>query len=195
MPRASASPSPTLPPQPQDQPPTTSPFFLSPPPQDLPSTTSPFSPSLPDPEPAPGLSSNPERSPDARGSASPSDTPSTGSKPLGRAQLRKVAGTAVTALGGALSALLTQPGSPERDLKLWELDDQDATAIGEPLAGIAARRVPSGVAGPDTPDVVALVVGLVGYIGKQFAKRQEARSIRAEMSAAYPIEEEAGTAA
>lgn len=189
MPRPSASQlnnNPTPPPPPLPDP---SPFFQAPPPED---------PTRPDShrdgawlspqELGNSPSSNsPELSADGPGSASPSDTRSTGDKPptkaLGRAQLRKVAGVAVTALGGMLANLLTQPESVERDLKLWEPDEQDVAAIGEPLAGIAARRVPSGVAGPDTPDVVALVVGLVGYVGKQFAKRQEARAIRAAQSA------------
>lgn len=180
MPRPSASPSPSPTPL-QDPTPPLSPFFQQPP-EDL--SPSP-SPSLPDP--APDSSSSPGPSLDDRGSASSSYTRSTlgkpEQKPLGRAQLRKVAGAAVTALGGLLANVLTAPESVEREQKLWVPDEQDVQAIGDPLAGIAARRVPAGVAGPDTPDVVALVVGLVGYVGKQFAKRAELRAERARLQA------------
>lgn len=180
MPRQSASPSPSPSPL-QDQPtPALSPFFQQPP-ADLSPSPSPL------PDPAPDSSNSPGPSLDDRGSDSSSATRSTPGKPeqkpLGRAQLRKIAGTAVSMVGALIATTLTAAESLEREQGLWVPDEQDVQAIGEPLAGIAARRVPAGVAGPDTPDVVALVVGLVGYVGKQFAKRAELRAERARREA------------
>lgn len=186
MPRPSAtSPSPS--PSPSSSLPepssTTSPFFQTPEyPDPAPGS------SLPDPEPAPSWSSSPDPSPDGPGSVSSSDTRSTPpAKPLGRAQLKKVAGAAVQAFGGMLANVLTAPESIERQERLWIPDEQDVQAIGDPLAGIAARRVPAGAAGPDTPDVAALVVGVVGYVMKQFSKRAEIRAQKAR-EAAYAAE-------
>lgn len=183
MPRPSAA-SPSLSPSSSPLPEpssTTNPFFQEPPelaPSSLPE---------PAPEPAPSWSSSPAPSSSDSVPAGSSGTPSTGpkpdQKPLGKAQLRKVGETVVQAITGFAHSVLTAPETPEREDGLWLADEKDREVIGGALAGIAARRVPSGVAGPDTPDVVALVVGLVGYVGKQFAKRAELRAARARAQA------------
>lgn len=167
---AKPSPSPTPEPTPEL---VTNPFFL--PPEDSQDSQQ-------DPEPDPswsssqGLLSNP-----SSGDGSPSDTPSTGpaspapAKPLSKAQLRKLAEGAVRGFGELVHKNLTAPQSAERDHGLWIPDDDDVKAISDPLAGIASRRTPAGVAGSDTVDIIGLVVGLVGYGIKQWTTRAQLR--------------------
>jgi hypothetical protein len=82
----------------------------------------------------------------------------------------------VRAFGDLVHKRLTSPESIERHEGLWIPDDDDVEAIGDPLAGMASRRTPAGMAGSDTVDIVMLVVGLVGYGLKQLGRRAELRA-------------------
>lgn len=110
------------------------------------------------------------------GAGSLSGTPSTEpAKPLSKAQFKKVAESTVRGFGELVHKQLTSPDSPERDHGLWLPDDDDVKLISEPLASIANRRTPAGIAGSDTVDIIVLVVGLVGYGVKQLASLRSLR--------------------
>lgn len=155
--------SPDLPPLPPPLDPPTSPLFLptSPPPLDT--------------SPDPSWSPDESPSPHELGDDSPSAPRSTGGSPS-RARLRglreAIKGGIATATGIA-HTLLTREGTPERDQGLYLADDDDVKAIGEPLAGLASRRLPAGAENPDVTDLIGLVVGLAGYAVKQAFKRAE----------------------
>lgn len=90
----------------------------------------------------------------------------------GRARLKALRGTigqAVLTVGGIANQLLTRPNSPQREEGLWFPDEDDVEAIATPLASLASRRAPEGIANPDTVDLVALAAGVVGYFMKQRA--------------------------
>lgn len=90
-------------------------------------------------------------------------------------ELRKMTAAAVRTAGGLAHELLTRDGTPEREVGMWLPDDDDVTAIGEPLAGLASRRMPEGAENPDLADAVALVLGVVAYVVKQRARAAQTR--------------------
>ncbi len=154
---------PSSPPAPPSQP--LSPLFLAtaPPPSDDPSTSSQLPPSS-------GLPGMDPTSP-SDGADSPSGPRSTGKARL--RELREMARAAVATAGGLAHQLLTRPDTPEREVGLYMPDKEDVEAIGDPLASLASRRMPEGAANPDAVDLVRVVLGLVGYAGKQIQKRAE----------------------
>lgn len=172
--------------------PTRSPIFL--PPEDLPAPAPTMAPEPPPllAEPLPSSSPLPSLPDAGHGSESPSDTRSTppDSSPakapkLTRAGLRKFARRAVEMAGVGLAAWLTAAQSIEREERLWVPDDEDVEAIAEPIAGLAARRLPDKLGGaaanPDVEDGLALVVALGEYLGKQWGKHLKIAAERARM--------------
>lgn len=91
-------------------------------------------------------------------------------------ELLAPARAAVATAGGVAHTLLTADGTIERAEGLFLPDQDDVNAIAEPLAGLASRRVPEGVENPDVGDVIALVMGVVGYVVKQLGKRAALRN-------------------
>lgn len=179
-PAATSSPSPTTspettpaePPSPP-APPRLSPFFrpTSPPPLD----TTPTDP----------WSESPDEDPRNRGldDDSGSAPRSTGSSRARLRGLRESIKGAIHTIGGVAHQLLTREGTPERDAGLYLPDDDDVKNIGEPLAGLASRRLPEGATNPDATDLIGLVVGVAGYLVKQAAKRAELARQRAYLQA------------
>ncbi|MFT3873416.1 MAG: hypothetical protein QM714_12365 [Nocardioides sp.] len=90
-----------------------------------------------------------------------------------RKQLLKPFRAGVHTAGGIVAELLTRPGTPEREAQLWVPDDDDAKAIGDPLAGLASRRMGDGPENPDVTDLIGLAIGLLGYVVKQRVKRTQ----------------------
>jgi hypothetical protein len=185
--RASTPPAPSLNPElPPEVPPTPDPhpFFQSPQTSDQ----SPYE----SPEPGPSSLPSPSSPSPASDAGSPSDTRSTepAAKPLGKAQLRKFGEIVFVAACELAASVLTHPESIERAEGLWLPDDQEREIVGGSLAGMAARRMPAGTAGPDTSDVVGLVLGLAKYVTRNLGKRAELR--KAYAAPAPDGEQEAG---
>lgn len=127
----------------------------------------------PSPAPQPGEKDQPWTpewsSDDAPASAD--DAPASPSAPRStKARLRALTETTrqgVRTAGGFLHMQLTRPETPERDFGLYLPDDDDVEAIAAPLASLASRRVPEGVANPDVTDLLQLVLGVASYVAKQ----------------------------
>lgn len=169
-------PAPPLPPQQPRQRPFLGLGFLSPgdPPETLPPLALPPA-SEPDESASEDAWQNDEPDDD---SSSPEDTSSTGSRAgdrpglkLGKGALRSTAAKGVRMATGALHQLATKVDSLEREVGLFIADQEDAEAIGYPLADIMSRR--GGVSGkalsPDANDALSAVFGLARYISKQIA--------------------------
>ena len=178
-PEATSGPSPT------DEPTTGAalPEDLSPPPSLL------FSHQPPSPSPDPSSYDSPSdpspESGDAFGSARPStdaDAPRLHTPKQRARALQPTTRAAVETAGGIAHTLLTVEGSPERDHGLFLPDEDDVEAISVPLAGLASRRAPDTVANPDVTDLIALAMGVVGYVVKQVQKRAYLRSLFAPAS-------------
>lgn len=155
--------------QPQQPPPLAPPLPVGEPSSPLPS---------PSPEDGAGWASDPE--PSDVDPSSPDDEPttSTGSRDgdrsafrVGKAAARATGAKAVLIGSGMLHRLATKAESLERENGLYLADEEDAAAIGHPLADIASRR--AGVAGKamsaDATDAVSAALGLAGFMSKQIA--------------------------
>lgn len=94
--------------------------------------------------------------------------------------------TAVTAIGQVLHQVLTAEDSLEREAGLYVPDEDDVQAISDPIAGLASRRLPEGAGDPDAADLIALAIGVGGYVVKQLTLRAQLRAHRKQMS--RPVE-------
>ena len=115
-------------------------------------------------------------------------SPAAGDKPaalLSKAQMRATARTAVT-IGTGMAHTVAAKTPAQKQLGLYLADDDDAKAIGEPLADIAYRRgdVLGGKLNPDANDLLRSMMGVAGYFAKQVAKIGEVRRIEAGVAAA-----------
>lgn len=137
----------------------------------------------PDPttEPGPALSSSPGPSlvdgADSRSRSGALSTPGEATPlrgRLSRAQLKKPLKRSLTIVGGVLANVLAKTQG-EYEAGLWRPDDEDQEDISDPLAGIVHRRLPAG-ADNDVLDGLVLLLAVVGYVGKQIARRVELRA-------------------
>lgn len=99
---------------------------------------------------------------------------------LSKAQMRATARTAVV-VGTGMAHTVAAKTPVQKQLGLYLADDDDAKAIGDPLADIAYRRgdVVSGKLSPDANDLLRSMMGVAGYFAKQVAKIGEARRLEA----------------
>lgn len=143
-------------------------------------TTDPWTegPSLPD-DASPSPSDEPrDELPD------PSDAPPRSSKgssgnALSKRTLRDAIRQGVL-MGGAVAHQLLPRNQAEREVGLYLADEDDAQAIGDPLASIAHRRGGLGeaAANPDVADAIAALIGLALYVAKQIGRYAAARELR-----------------
>lgn len=152
---------------------------------DLPSPSDPPSPSdLPDASPS-GSEPLHDELDDPSGDDPTSSRGSSTSRPaaLSKRTLREAVRRGVLMAGTvAHSVLARQPA--EQAVGLYLADDDDAKAIGDPLADIAHRRGGIGAAGnPDVADAIAALIGLALYGAKQFARFAEARAYQHDAAA------------
>ena len=106
-----------------------------------------------------------------------------GDKPaalLSKGQMRATARTAVK-VGTGMAHTAAAKTQAQQQLGLYLADDDDAKAIGDPLADIAYRRgdVVGGKLSPDANDLLRSMMGVAGYFAKQVAKIGEVRRIEA----------------
>jgi hypothetical protein len=104
---------------------------------------------------------------------------------LSKAQMRATARTAVTVSTGMAHTVAAKTPA-QKQLGLYLADDEDARAIGDPLADIAHRRgdIVGGKLSPDANDLLRSMMGVAGYFAKQVAKIGEVRRIEAGAAAA-----------
>lgn len=98
-----------------------------------------------------------------------------------KSELREVARAAVRTAGGIVNRLLTRRHTPERDLGLFLADAEDEKAIGDPLAGLASRRLPDGAKNADVIDLIKVAIGIGQWFSKVADRRDEATEIRLQM--------------
>jgi hypothetical protein len=103
---------------------------------------------------------------------------------LGKAQLRATTRTAVK-VGTGVAHTVAAKTEAQQAVGLYLADDDDAKAIGDPLADIAYRRgdVVGGKLSPDANDLLRSMMGVAGYFAKQVAKIGEVRRIEAAQTA------------
>ena len=111
-----------------------------------------------------------------------------GEKPaqlLSKAQLRQTSRAAVKSGTGMAHTVAAKTEAQQR-VGLYLADDDDAKAIGDPLADIAYRRgdVVGGKLSPDANDLLRSMMGVAGYFAKQVAKIGEVRRLEAGAAAA-----------
>jgi hypothetical protein len=106
-----------------------------------------------------------------------------GEKPaqlLSKRQLRDTAEAAVH-IGTGMVHTVAAKTELQRQLDLYKADEEDAKAIGHPLADIAYRRgdVVGGKLSPDANSLLQSVLGIAGYFAKQINKVGTIRQIEA----------------
>lgn len=103
---------------------------------------------------------------------------------LSKAQLRATARTAVK-VGTGMAHTVAAKTEAQQLVGLYIADDDDAKAIGDPLADIAYRRgdVVGGKLSPDANDLLRSMMGVAGYFAKQVAKIGEVRRLEAGAAA------------
>lgn len=153
-------------------------------PETIPSPSPSSTPPLESPEDVGGWDSE-GASPDSEPSESPAGTSSRGSTPVAEQKVASpLAGEGMreTFRNGVIIAshqahkmLVKTQGQLEAGLYI--ADEQDAAAVGDPLARIAGRRDALGVVSPDTADLMAAMMGLAGYASKQIQRQQMAKNL------------------
>jgi hypothetical protein len=150
-------------------------------PEPLPSETIPNPASSPETSDVPGPDSGPDYDEASDPSELPGATRSTGSRagsnPLVGAGLRDMFRNGVIIASHQAHTYLGQRTQGRADVQLYLADQQDAEAIGDPLARIAERRDGVGAMSPDTADLMAAMMGLAGYASKQIQKTAIAQKI------------------
>lgn len=187
LPDESSVPSSPLPPRPR---PSLSPPFGwgSLPEESLPETGEE---SLPADDPAGALSPSEDWQDDETGewdesgeTSSPGSTPAADvprvSSLVSKHQLRKTAEQAVK-IGGGMAHTVAAKTDEAKAVGLYLADDDDAVAIGHPLADIMHRRgdVVGGKLSPDAASAFQAFMGLAGYLTKQVVKTGQIREAQA----------------
>lgn len=115
---------------------------------------------------------------------------SSASTALSKVALRKATRSGVLMAGSFANANLTRDELERDDVQLWVADDDDAAAIGDPIANLAARRggLAGAAANPDLGDVIAMLVGIAVYVSKQLQKLQVVRQYR-RAKAAHDVQQ------
>jgi hypothetical protein len=109
---------------------------------------------------------------------------SSAENPMSKAAMRDAARQGVKIAGTTAHELLVHDEAGAA-VGLYLADDDDAEAIGDPLANIAYRRGGLGaVANPDLADALAAMVGLALYAMKQLQRRRLAKQLRNRPSTA-----------
>lgn len=119
------------------------------------------------------LDSDPTSSPESSGRRS-----AAAASPLGKKAAQDTARKAVI-IGSAMAHTALAKTEAQKAVGLYLADEDDASAIGDPLASIAGRR--AGAAGaaanPDVADAISAMLGMAGFISKQIVKGQQARQL------------------
>lgn len=103
---------------------------------------------------------------------------------LSKRQMRQTAETAVL-VGTGMAHTVAAKTPAQREVGLYRADQEDAAAIGHPLADIMYRRgdIVGGKLSPDANDLLRSMMGVAGYFAKQVAKIGEVRQLEAGAAA------------
>lgn len=104
---------------------------------------------------------------------------------LSRSQMRQTAETAVK-MGAGMAHTVAAKSEAQQAVGLYLADDDDAKAIGHPLADIMHRRgdIVGGKLSPDANDFLRSLMGVAGYVTKQVQKVGVVRQLEAGAAAA-----------
>lgn len=116
----------------------------------------------------------------------PSDAPRTSSptssgEPPKKLKALIVEGArALVMMAGAAAHQSLARSETAKALEMWTADEDDAEAIGDPLAGMANRRLGDVVnaSGPDAEDIIGALIGIATYGVKQYRKWMSGREMR-----------------
>lgn len=123
--------------------------------------------------------------------AGPSDAPQTSSRtssgePPKKLKALIVEGSrALVMMAGAAAHQSLARSETAKALEMWTADEDDAEAIGDPLAGMANRRLGDVVnaSGPDAEDLIGALIGIATYGIKQYRKWMAGREMRRSAAA------------
>lgn len=103
---------------------------------------------------------------------------------LSKKQMRETAATAVK-VGTGMAHTVAAKSDAQRQVGLYLADDDDAVAIGHPLADIMHRRgdIVGGKLSPDANDFLRSLMGVAGYFTKQVQKIGVVRQLEAGAAA------------
>lgn len=99
---------------------------------------------------------------------------------LSKKQMRQTAETAVK-VGTGMAHTVAAKSDAQKQVGLYLADDDDAVAIGHPLADIMYRRgdIVGGKLSPDANDFLRSLMGVAGYFTKQIQKIAVVRQLEA----------------
>jgi hypothetical protein len=117
--------------------------------------------------------------------SSPASSPEKPAALLSKAQMRATARTAVK-VGTGMAHTVAAKTEAQQAVGLYLADDEDAAAIGDPLADVMHRRgdLVGGKLSPDANDFLRSMLGVAGYLAKQVQKIGLVRQIEAGQPAA-----------
>src|SRR5437868_9387884 len=106
---------------------------------------------------------------------------------LSKKQMRQTAETAVK-IGTGMAHTVAAKSDAQRQVGLYLADQDDAEAIGHPLADIMYRRgdIVGGKLSPDAYDFLRSLMGVFGYFTKQVQKIGVVRQLEAGAAAGEP---------
>jgi hypothetical protein len=133
-------------------------------------------------DPAPSELS--EWSDDDPSSSAGSSAPDKPAQLLSKRQMRQTAETAVK-VGTGMAHTVAAKSDAQKAVGLYLADDDDAVAIGHPLADLMHRRgdIVGGKLSPDANDFLRSLMGVAGYFTKQIQKVAVVRQLEAGAAA------------
>jgi hypothetical protein len=143
----------------------------------------------------PALSPESDEWSDDDPTSSPASSPEKPAQLLSKQQMRKTARSAVQ-IGTGMAHTIAARTEAQRKVGLYLADEDDAAAIGDPLADVMYRRgdLVGGKLSPDANDFLRSVFGVVGYLTKQVQKIGLVRQLEAAPGdgvQAFPTEDAA----
>jgi hypothetical protein len=135
-------------------------------------------------EPSPDEWADPSGDPTSSTGSSGADRPA---QLLSKAAMRQTAETAVKVSTGMAHTVAAKTEA-QRSVGLYLADDDDARAIGHPLADMMHRRgdIVGGKLSPDANDFLRSLMGVAGYFAKQVQRIGVVRQLEAGQGAADP---------
>jgi hypothetical protein len=121
---------------------------------------------------------------DAPSSSAGSSAPDKPAQLLSKRQMRQTAETAVK-VGTGMAHTVAAKSDAQKAVGLYLADDDDAVAIGHPLADLMHRRgdIVGGKLSPDANDFLRSLMGVAGYFTKQIQKVAVVRQLEAGAAA------------
>jgi hypothetical protein len=126
---------------------------------------------------------------DSDPTSSPASSAEKPAQLLSKAQMRKTARASVK-IGTGMAHTVAAKTEAQRAVGLYLADDEDAANIGDPLADLMHRRgdVIGGKLSPDANDFLRSLMGVAGYLTKQIQKIGIVRQLEAPAQQAADVQ-------